>query len=203
MARGRGGAGRQGGRGRGTRARAAERAPAVTWAKEGREGEREGGRRMGGLKLPSAEEPVQSGQQRQRQRRRRLQPARRGIRRRDPAAVLATRSLPRSLSGAVEGRGAEPRRSEGAVSTPRWTSRGRTLGLTDRPAALVRAVRGRDTRGPANGGANGKVHGKLCPQTRGRGRRRRGPPRPGASGVGRGGGGGGQPAGGGGRGGLS
>lgn len=69
---------------------------------------------MGGLKPPSAEEPVQSGrrrQQRQRQRRRRLQSVLHGAWRRDPAAVLAPRSLLRSLSGAVEGRGAEPRRS--------------------------------------------------------------------------------------------
>ena len=44
VARGRGGAGRPGGRGRGARARAAERAPAVTWAREGgRERAREGG----------------------------------------------------------------------------------------------------------------------------------------------------------------
>ncbi|VFV20359.1 ciliary neurotrophic factor [Lynx pardinus] len=68
---------------------------------------------MGGLKPPSAEEPVQSGRRR-RQRRRRLQPARRGARQRDPAAVLAPRSVPRSLPGVVEGRGAEPPRPEGA-----------------------------------------------------------------------------------------
>lgn len=44
VARCRGGAGRQGERGRGARARAAERAPAVTWAREGgRERAREGG----------------------------------------------------------------------------------------------------------------------------------------------------------------
>lgn len=49
-------------------------------------------------------------------------------RRRDPAAPRSPpRSPPRSLPGAVEGRGAAPRRSQGAVSTPRWTARGRTL----------------------------------------------------------------------------
>lgn len=56
-----------------------------------REGAREGGRRMGGLKPRRAEEPVQSGRRR-RQWRRRLQPARRGARQWDPAAVLAPRS---------------------------------------------------------------------------------------------------------------
>ena len=56
-----------------------------------REGAREGGRRMGGLKPRRAEEPVQSGRRR-RQWRRRLQPARRGVRQWDPAAVLAPRS---------------------------------------------------------------------------------------------------------------
>lgn len=109
-----------------------------------REGEREGGRRMGGLKLPSAEEPVQSGRrrQRQRQRRRRLQPARRGVRRRDPAAVLSTRSLPRSLSGAVEGRGTEPRRSEGANSA---------LSHHPPPPTLVLEVSGRVWSGGRGG----------------------------------------------------
>lgn len=60
-----------------------------------REGAREGGRRMGGLKPPSAEEPVQSG--RRRQRRRRLQPARREARRWDPAGG-ASFALPASLA---------------------------------------------------------------------------------------------------------
>lgn len=59
-----------------------------------------------------------------------------------------------------------------------------TLWLTDRPAALVRAGRRRGhawARDPGGEG-NGKVQGKLCPQTRGRGRVRSRPPRPGASG---------------------
>ena len=121
-----------------------------------REGAREGGRRMGGLKPPSAGEPVQSGRRR-RQRTRRLQPARRGARRRDLAAVLAPRSLPRSLLGAVEGRGAEPRRPEGTVSTQRGP---RAAGPSNPPADL-------QTRGPR---ARGKREGTcMGPRPGGRG----------------------------------
>lgn len=69
---------------------------------------------MGGLKPPSAEEPVQSGRRR-RQRRRRLQPARRGAR--GSAAGSGSSGSFALPAGAVEGRRVEPRRSEGAVST--------------------------------------------------------------------------------------
>lgn len=139
----RGRAGAVAGRGRGARPRrrgetrqegegnegARGRAGARGHMGEGRrEGAREGGRRMGGLKPPSAEEPVQSGR-RQRQRRRRLQPARRGARLWDPPAVRAPRSLPRSLPGAVDrrarrgarvarGRGEYPRGGPRAAGLP-------------------------------------------------------------------------------------
>lgn len=104
---------------------------------------REGGG-WGGLKPPSAEEPVQSG--RRRQRRQRLQPAQRGARRRDPAAVLAPRSLPLSLPGAVEELGAEPRLSEGAVSTSRGARAAEPSNIR-----VDRQIRGPRARGKREG----------------------------------------------------
>lgn len=92
MARGRGETRQEGEGSEGARGRAGARGH---MGEGRREGAREGGRRMGGLKPPSAEEPVQSG--RRRQRRRRLQPARREARRWDPAGG-ASFALPASLA---------------------------------------------------------------------------------------------------------
>lgn len=149
-----------------------------------REGAREGGRRMGGLKPPSAGEPVQSGRRR-RQRTRRLQPARRGARRQDLAAVLAPRSLRRSLPGAVEGRGAEPRRLEGAVSTQRGP---RAAGPSNPPADLqTRGPRARGKRegtcmGPRPGGRGQESSRETLPVNSGAGAQEKLPPTSGRAG---------------------
>lgn len=108
-------------------------------------------------------------------------------------------ALPASLSAggdrrtrrrvrAVRGRGEYP-------AADRARPNPQTLGLTDRPAALVRAGRGRDTRGPSNGLGRRESSQETLPENSGAGVPEKRPPHVRASrGVGRGGSGGGRSA---------
>lgn len=89
---------------------------------------------------------------------------------------------------AVRGRGEYP-------AADRARPNPQTLGLTDRPAALVRAGRGRDTRGPSNGLGRLESSQETLPENSGAGVPEKRPPHVRASrGVGRGGSGGGPSA---------